>query len=246
MGTPVATRPAYTPLRIEPTDHGRTRLVELAGPAGTGKTTLTRMLAEYRPEVRVADDIALRRPAHLATFVRTVPGLLALLLPHRNSRRFAWEEIKALAYVGGWPGVLTRQAESSRGTILLDQGPVFRLATLHAFGPELLRAPSARPWWSKTFQQWASALDLVFWLDAPNSVLEQRVNDRERWHMVKGKPEQEVWQFLERYRASYQYVLANLRAHNGPRVIAFDTGRMSLSEALDAILAETNLQADRD
>ena len=122
-----------------------TLVVELAGPAGTGKTTLSAMLAQHGRDIRVAADISVRRPEHLAAFVRNAPPVLALLFPpRRDSRRFTWEEIKSVVYLKGWSQVLGRQIASDKGVILLDQGPVFRLATLHANAAEDARALLSR------------------------------------------------------------------------------------------------------
>ncbi len=237
MGASVITHPA------EPQAARRPALVvELAGPAGTGKTTLSAMLAQHGRDIRVAADISVRRPEHLAVFVRNSPRVLALLFPpRRDSRRFTWEEIKSVVYLKGWPQVLDRQIASNKGVILLDQGPVFRLATLHAFGPEMLRTPAADELWSEMFRHWASALDLVIWLDAPNPVLESRINTRERWHAVKGKPAREVSQFIDHYRMSFVHVLGELSAIGGPPVIRFDTSQAPIDEVMSALLADGTL-----
>jgi thymidylate kinase len=114
------------------------------------------------------------------------------------------------------------------------------MATLHAFGPELLRQPAAAPWWNEMFRQWASVLDLVVWLDCPDEVLQERINGRERWHLVKGRSEQEVSRFLDRHRKSYYHVLFGMSLHGGPGLIAFNAGRTSIEQMLRDILAACN------
>jgi AAA domain len=221
--------------------------MELVGPACAGKTTLTRTLTQCSTKIRVAPDISVRRPDHLAIFIRNAPLLLPVLLPGcPNSRWFTWEELKSIVYLKAWPRVLGQQAADSHGAILLDQGAVFRLATLHAFGPDRIRKSAAGAWWNQLFSQWASFLDLVIWLDAPNAILQQRINTRDRWHVVKGKSEQEASQFLDHYRTSYHYVLAKLSAHAGPRVIRFDTSRIPIDQLVDDILVACTLEPDRD
>lgn len=212
-------------------------VVELVGPTCSGKTTVTRALAQCTPQVEVAADIAMRRIEHLGMFVRSAPALLPTLLTRdRNSRWFTWEEIKSIMYVEAWPRVLEKQAANNDGVILLDQGPVFRLALLHAFGPAILGKLPADKWWNRMFKQWASYLDLIIWLDAPNPVLQRRINARDRWHIVKGKSEQEVSQFLDRYRVSYRHVLQQLSSNGGPKIIPFDTSQVSLKEVERTVL----------
>ncbi|HET9493458.1 MAG TPA: hypothetical protein VFR15_04430 [Chloroflexia bacterium] len=209
----------------------RALMVELVGSASAGKTTLTNSLTQRSAYIRVAADISVRKVRHLAVFARTIPMLLPVLLPRRpKSRWLTWDEVKSIVYLKAWPRVLTQQVQISSGAILLDQGPVFRLATLHAFGPDILRRPAAKAWWDEMFEQWAPVLDLVICLDAPNPILQQRINSRDRWHPVQAKPEPKIAQFLNRYRASYRYVLRRLSSNDGPTVIAFDTSTITTGE----------------
>jgi hypothetical protein len=221
--------------------------MELVGPACAGKTTLTRKLTQGRTEIKLAPDIAVRRPEHLAVFVRYAPLLLPIFLPgDPNSRWFTWEEIKALVYLKAWPRVIKQQTANKDRVILLDQGPVFRLATLHAFGPAWIRTPAADMWWNQMFEQWAAFLDLVIWLDAPNPLLVKRINTRERWHVVKGKSDQEAAQFLDRYRRSYHFVLTRLVVKGRPRIIPFDTSQIAIPQLVKAALAACDMELDRD
>ena len=222
-------------------------VVELVGPACAGKTTLTRALTQCTTSVQVAPEISMQRRKHWAAFLRSAPVLLPVMLSGgRKSGRFGWEDVKSMVYVQGWPGVLKQLAANNPGLVLLDQGPVFRMTLLHAFGPDRIRKPTTDTWWNGLFKQWAAFLDLVIWLDAPNTVLVRRINARDRWHLVKGKSEREAAQFLDRYRASYRYVLTRLSANGGPRIIPFDTNQVSIDEVARAILAACELEADRD
>ena len=154
----------------------------------------------------------------------------------QDSRPWTWDEIKYLIYLQNWIRVLDIQAQRGPKIFLLDHGPIFKLATLHAFGPSWLRSASADTWWIEFFQRWADRLDLVIWLDAPNSVLETRINARNQKHEVKGKDQQEVVQFLDRYRSSYKYVLSGLAACGGPDVIQFDTSQSAMKQIEEKIL----------
>src|SRR3990172_11041687 len=109
-------------------------IVELVGLAGTGKTTLARALVQRDEKILVIPDLGLRKKEHIPIFVRHVPSLLPLFLRRcRSSRWFTWDEIKAMVYLKAWPRVLTQQAWNNGTVILLDHGPVFKLATLLAF-----------------------------------------------------------------------------------------------------------------
>jgi deoxyadenosine/deoxycytidine kinase len=143
-------------------------------------------------------------------------------------------------YLQGWSNVLLKEAGSGNAAILLDHGPVFKLATLNEFGPEKLKADSFETWWDNMFKQWASTLNMVIWLDAPDTVLENRINSRDQRHLVKGKNESEVVQFLARYRASYEETLSKLKTHGGPLLLQFDTSQTSIEKVADEILFAIN------
>jgi shikimate kinase len=213
-------------------------IVEIVGPAGAGKTTLSRILRRRNEKILEAADIELRKVGHLPIFAGHAPLMLPVFLRRcRPSRWFTWDEIKAIVYLKAWPRVLRRQASNNDTVILLDQGPVFRLATLHAFGPDRLKSPGFDRWWDSMFKQWAFTLDVVIWLDAPATVLVERINARDKRHAVRGKSELEAHQFLARYRMSYEQVLAQLRAYRELTLLQFDTDHAPVEQIADEVLA---------
>lgn len=213
-------------------------IVELVGLAASGKTTLARALSQCDENILVGADLALRNVKHIPIFVSTVPVLWPVLLHQgRTGRWFTWDEMKALVYLKAWPRVLKQHASNQSSVILLDQGPVFKLATLNAFGPETLKSQSFEPWWRSIFERWTFTLDIVIWLHAPNEILVERINARHQWHAVKGKSELEAHKFLARYRTSYEQILAKLRANGGPTLLQFDTSQASIEQIVDEVLA---------
>jgi shikimate kinase len=216
-------------------------IMELVGPAGAGKTTLSRILSHRSTTIQIGSEIELRKTKYLPVFLSTTISLLPVFLRQLGYRQwFTWDEIKYLVYLKGWSEVLTREA-SRDATVLLDHGPVFKLATLHEFGPEKLKTDGFEPWWNHIFNQWASTLDIVVWLDAPDQILEKRINSRDQRHLVKGKTGSEVVHFLARYRASYETILEKLRTNEGPLLLQFDTSCTSIEQIADEILSAINV-----
>jgi shikimate kinase len=212
-------------------------VVELVGPAGAGKTTLSQVLVQYSEKITVGDEISLRNKRHLLIFLQNIHAVLPILMARNGSgRSFTWDEVKAMIYLNGWSRVLKRQATERNIIVLLDHGPIFKLATLDAFGPERCGSVAFKNWWNDIFKQWAGLLDVVIWLDAPNPVLETRINHRDQRHLVKGKSEREAREFLERYRKSYEQTLAKLTANGGPTLFQFDTSQTSIEQIAENVL----------
>jgi shikimate kinase len=221
-------------------------VVELIGPAGAGKTTLARALSQRDEKILVAADIQLRKMEHILFFSGHAPFLLPVFVRRfRYGRGFTWEEIKAMVYLKAWPRVLKQEATHSATIILLDHGPIFKLATLNAFGPERLKCQGFEQWWDDMFKQWALTLDMVIWLDAADTNLVERINTRSQRHLVKGQSEQEATKFLARYRTSYEQVMEKLRAYGGPRLLQFDTSQTSIDQILDEILVNGPMQISK-
>ncbi len=215
-------------------------VVEIAGPAGAGKTTLLRALSQRNDNI--VAGVPLSRITYLPFFVSNTTFLLtAFLRQWRNSRWFSWSELRAMVYLKAWLHVLSRPGSGQNAITLLDHGPLFRLAWLHAFGPELVRSRRFEQWSDSLLSRWAARLDLVVWLDAPDAILVERIEDRNRWHLVKGKPEQEAYRFLARCRASFEYVISKVAAHGGPKVLRFDTERETLDHIVEKVLAACDM-----
>jgi len=225
----------------QPGRHRPPLIIELIGPAGAGKTTLSRALKRRSERIQIGAEIELRKIKYIPVFVRNALLLLPIILYRWHySRWFTWEEIKYLIYLRGWPRVLNHQAAQGGDAILLDHGPVFKLATLNGFGPVRLQTKGFGSWWNDMFRQWASIVDIVIWLDAPDPILEKRINSRNQRHAVKGKSELEVLHFLARYRASYEQILAKLITDGEPILFQFDTSQTTIEQVADEVLRIIN------
>ncbi len=213
-------------------------IVELVGLAGAGKTTLSRLLSRDREGVQIAPDIELRKLAHIPVFVQHISDWLPLYLQGRSSRRqLSWEELKYITYLKSWPGMLRREPSNRGKVILLDHGPIFRLATLLGFGPELLRSEGVQDWWSRLYRQWAFTIDIIVWLDTDEDTLVERINAREQKHDVKGRDRAEAREFLMRYRVAYLRTLRRMMDFRQPRLLKFDTSQAPVEEIAREVLA---------
>ncbi|MGI0013701.1 MAG: hypothetical protein ACREBU_09710, partial [Nitrososphaera sp.] len=81
-------------------------------------------------------------------------------------------------------------------------------------------------WWRSMFEQWAFTLDILIWLNAPDTILVDRINTRSQRHAVKGKSELKAYTFLNDYRTSLEEVISELISVNSMiRVLHFDSSR---------------------
>lgn len=193
------------------------RLVELAGPAGSGKTTLAAELRALRPELDLG--LPADRPAFAAALARTSPMLVRACasapapLPTSAS-------LRNLARLVAWQHAAARRPPGS--TTLLDHGPAFRLAGLLDCGPPMVRTPTFRHWWLQTCIAWGGLLDTVVLLDAPDDVLVDRIERRTRRHRVEDLALDEASAFLEGWRRGYE-VVVDVLSRTGVRVVRLDT-----------------------
>ena len=211
-------------------------MVEIVGVAGAGKSTLSRLLAR-QPGIVAGEYIRVKNVQRLPHIVQSLlPSLRIYLNSGSDDRPITWEEIKKVAYLRGWHTVLQQQGRQQQAVVLIDQGPVFELATLYEFGPHRFKSHRLAAWWEEMFAQWASALHLIVWLKAPNEVLLRRIRTRRQWHMVKDSPTQVAQDFLDRYQRAYEHVIANLLAAQPIRVQYFDTSRESTESIMTQVL----------
>lgn len=198
---------------------GRDRLViEVAGPAGSGKTTLRRLLC--REEDDLVEAAIPTSFQSLRQLPWVTPSLLATYLrPGTADRRFTWDEIRSMLYVQAW----LRSLRSAGGDQLFDQGPVFRLAVLQEFGPKMTRQNSFDRWRRRVLTAWSRALDVVIWLDAPNAELMHRIRGRDKPHRCKSLGNAEAHAMLDRYRDAHEDVLAVIERQGHSRILRFDS-----------------------
>ena len=211
-------------------------VVEVLGPAGTGKPTLIRALTRDRQDILL--DFPLSRLAKVPFLVRNTMFMLPTYLRHyRHSRWFTWRETRSMVYLKAGLRVLQRRASSNGPVTLLDHGPIYRLATLREFGPEVTASQRYAQWWGDLFDRWTAALDMIVWLDAPNDVLLSRIRARDRWHLVKYGHESDAYDFLTRYRTVMEHLIEKSVADHRVAVLRFDTSRQSVQQMADEVLA---------
>ena len=217
------------------------RIVEIIGPAGAGKTTLYKSLGQYPDQIRLSGFPDVRKKADALFFIRyglqLIPDLLRI--SRRNSRLLNRREFAWLSILKGWPAVLQGKWRNKSHVIVLDQGPVYLMAEMKEFGPEYLNREDAEKFWHEIHCRWAATLDTIVCLDAADMHLLERIQTRAKGHIVKNEPESLVYEFLGRYRRTYDNLVSTLEnCPGGPRVLRFDTKQFQPGEIAKRLLIE--------
>jgi cytidylate kinase len=233
--------PIHTPALLRRESKQRPLVVEVIGPAGSGKTTLARALCR-RPEIKTG--IELSRASHVPHLIHHTLLLLPVFLFVRGDGGWLTrKEMRSMTYLRAWPRQLTR-TPTERAVTVLDHGPVFRLARLRAFGPRITRSAPFDRWWERSLGIWSGLLDAVIALDAPDTVLVDRIRARDQKHRMKAEGRSEAERFLKRYRETYQEIIDKLEG--GPRLIRMDSSQQSPDEIATAACEQLSRLADAD
>jgi shikimate kinase len=221
-------------------------VIELVGPAGTGKSTLEKILLEKNPEClsmfapspRTIRDI----PFFLSNLFQILPKLLRSSFSETKSvgrREVAW-----LSIINGWYKKINKNPNR---IIILNQGPIYLITALYCFGSDVLHEPIFSTFWDNIFNYWAKTVNLIILLDASDNCLFQRINDRDQLHVMKTKKPIEVSEFMEEWREGYSSIIDKLVSlTSGPKLICVNTELSSPSETADQILEIINLQCRKN
>lgn len=216
-------------------------VAEIIGPAGSGKSTLTQLLRN-KQTVRAGLSVwGLPLPLLLRTAVLTFPTLLRLYA----YPRLRWDDLKLVIQHNALLQLLRRERTAGHAALLLDEGNLFAIAKLRAFGRNVATADSCEPWLQKLVDATAPELDAVIWLDAPDSILAQRIREREKDHRMKNKSDAEIENHLSLYRSSFERVVEELRRRNrdGLKVLRFSTDQLPVEQIADSIMAQAGVSA---
>lgn len=211
-------------------------VVEIVGVCGSGKSTLTRALTDGDPSYQLEEFLQFKKLDHVKLGLRSVPGVVGLLGGALRSRRlFDLTELKLVIYLMVWYRRIQRQPLGENRVLVIDQGPVYALATLGRTNPPVPGTESESRWRRSVLAQWAKTLDAIIWLDASDDVLWERVQNRSEKHEIKDQPEQLGLEYIRAYRASFYSTLGEFDALGGPVVVRFDTSRWTSERLLSEV-----------
>jgi hypothetical protein len=215
--------------------------VEVVGVTGAGKSALCRAL--HRRDATVHAGLEIWRLPHSWLLANGLLYLPTLLRCWRACRGSCWEEANHIVRLHALSWWLSLESSKGYGIVPLEEGAVYVLAWLYAFGHEGARRGCMERWWRGTLERWAAALDVIIWLDAPDAVLGQRIRTRIESHPYADWADGPLYEFFARWRTGYEYVVSQLIETRGLKVMKFATDQEPTGRTADRIL--TNLNGTR-
>jgi hypothetical protein len=189
--------------------------LELAGPAGAGKSTLSQDLLR-RLNATPGTIWGLPVPSLLGNGLRLIPTFVK---PWIQSRSLLWDETRHMVRLETLHNAVRQATLPDDDVVIFDEGPIFSMAWLRGFGHETLRSPATTEWWQTTLHRWATLMDVVLVLDASDQLLARRIRQRPHWHEVKDLPDSEIPIWMARFREALNWVLAELTSRGGPAIV---------------------------
>lgn len=205
-------------------------VVELAGPAGAGKSTVMSLLRGGAPDASSGGHSTGRTHRRTAALALRSAGdwfpvaLSALMRSPLKGR----ELVRHVVRLRTMQDELPTLRSASAGVLLLDEGPVLSLAKISR-ACEVAGSAGLRRYCDSALAVWAESLHMVVYLDAVDPVLAGRINERRKHHAVKGLDSAQVRSFLTWYRRHYSSILDSMSAR-GVQVVHMDTSTASAAD----------------
>jgi thymidylate kinase len=184
----------------------RAVIVELVGPAGAGKTTLAKGVTAMDATVRSGLSLwGLPRRRLFRSAMALLPTIVGATV---NRTPLRAGELAQMIRLGALRSVVEDEASQHR-VIILDEGPVFALSWLDMFfSRNGDRVPAS--WRSRVITEWATLLDVVVFIDASDLTLADRIRTRDKDHMVKDMPDDEIFGFATGFRRAFERAIDEL------------------------------------
>lgn len=207
------------------------KIVEMIGPAGSGKTTIAKKLLDETFDVQTSISWQDDKLQCLKSCLYKFPDIVSLML-----RRVPLVCIEIMLSIEIRLAVLQKHKKRHFlpcRVLVLDQGPLLQLTTLKLAYIKKYSVSNEITWLTALEAETTRTLDIVIWLDAGIETLQDRINRREQTHRMKGRSKEVMAQFFEDYRACF----AEATRNGGSRILIkrIDTTQMSIDDVVAAI-----------
>jgi hypothetical protein len=183
-------------------------------------------------------------PMLIGSTILSVPTLILLFADRRRVRK---DDLKQVIRLAAFYRRLKSEGMancSARSALFLDEGVVFALAKLRAdkrASKSLTASGPMAKWEKNALDKWSKMLNAIVWLDAPDDLLIKRIRSRAKKHRMKDRPDNEIHEFLKRYRTSYKEIIDELKTRSDEiNILKFRTDEASLDRMARDIVALIN------
>ncbi len=215
-------------------------IIEIVGLAGAGKSSVLSTLRDRGFDIVYID--AFRQKTNVPFYIASSLSLLpTLVCEWARGTPCSLREMNWMIRLHAMRHILQRQTSRGGATVVLDQGPIHTLVKLRYYDAEISRGPCYSRWRARIIEQWATSLDAIIWLDAPEDILIERIRARKKWHSLKEKSEREAKELLTRSRVIYKEVVSDILAHGALTLLSFDTSEQAPPRIVGGILASLGL-----
>jgi gluconate kinase len=214
----------------------------MVGVAATGKSTLRKAMMQRDERIKFFDKTG--NISYLPFLIKLAVIWLPLYLKeYRHSRWFSVQEIRNMAYLDTWISRIRLRSFFNNNIYIVEPGSIYWLSTLQGSSPEIINHPRFVRWWKDTFRKWASALDAIIWLDAPDEVCFQRVHSRDQWHQFLDYDAESALKQIKLDRENYHKLVPGMASQFGLKVFHFQTDQMSTVDMVQQIFSDEDLLA---
>lgn len=216
-------------------------IMELVGIAGAGKTSLLKLLKQNNERIQLV--IPPGKSRYLSFIGKQIYFWLPIYLGNnRQGRYFTYKEIAIMGYLEKWILYLREQIHTKDIVCVLDPGSIYWLYELRNSGSAIIRSQKFKGWFNKMLHQWASFLDMIIWIDAPDEILLERVLDRDQWHKGKEQSKKKTFEDFAHERKGFGQIIAIMEEICRPKVLSFRSDQISTEQMANRVLTEMNLE----
>lgn len=204
----------------------RAKVFEIIGPAGSGKTSLAKKLSTASNSLVTSVSWHDKKSVLVKVVFRRLFPIVSLAI-----KKVPVETIKELIGLETELDIMKQHKERHVlpcRNLVLEIGPVFKVAKILMEG-KMKDSELAK----RMCRKIADIVDLLVWIDAPNDILQLRINSREKQHIMKAQTSESMYEFLENYRKAFASVISE--SGGGFPVVRFDSSIMSVDELSDTI-----------
>ncbi len=201
-----------------------TKLIEVIGVAGAGKTTITGNINRYFPDWNTNFTLP-RWKFALYVLINLLRYWVPLLRFSEPGQRGV--NLKLLAHMDAMVSNISNRHREE--ILFFDQGIIFAYASLITNSFKRLPQQQKDSIYQRVMIRYFTCLDFAIFLEADKDILSQRVLSRTTPHRLKSFSESEVEDFFRDYERVFAQLKQSLVGH-GCKVVEIDSSTKSIDE----------------